>query len=216
MKKVISFIKKEKKFVISMFILFFGNAFIYWLIKSFQTNPIYINYFLDDKIPFWGWLVYIYDMYYPFSILAFTLLYFKDKKTYYKGIISAIIGCIICYIIILIVPTIMFRPIVPNYDPLTNLVLKITFFFDEPPLNCFPSLHCLFCFQIIISYIMSKCTIKRKTWVIIFALLVIISTLFVKQHFIYDVIAALLVCIMANMIQSIFNIYERFKKKKIL
>ena len=216
MKKVISFIKKEKKFVISMFILFFGNAFIYWLIKSFQTNPIYINYYLDDKIPFWGWLVYIYDMYYPFSILAFTLLYFKDKKTYYKGIISAIIGCIICYIIILIVPTIMFRPIVPNYDPLTNLVLKITFFFDEPPLNCFPSLHCLFCFQIIISYIMSKSTIKRKIWVIIFALLVIISTLFVKQHFIYDVIAALLVCIMANMIQSIFNIYGRFKKKKII
>ena len=86
MKKVISFIKKEKKFVISMFILFFGNAFIYWLIKSFQTNPIYINYYLDDKIPFWGWLVYIYDMYYPFSILAFTLLYFKDKKLIIKGL----------------------------------------------------------------------------------------------------------------------------------
>ncbi len=48
------------------------------------------------------------------------------------------------------------------------------------------------------------------------SLLIIASTLFVKQHYIYDVIAALLVCIISNMAENIFGIYERFKKKKIL
>ncbi len=213
MKKVKLFVKENKLFVISMGIILIGNAFLYWLIKSFQSNPIYISYYLDDKIPFWGWLVYIYNMFYPFFVIVFYLLYKKDEKAYFKGIISCMIGVVICDIIYLFLPTIMYRPVTPNYDPLTNLVLKITFFFDEPPLNCFPSLHCLFCFQEIFSYIKSKCTTKRKIWVICGSTLIILSTLFIKQHFIYDVISAFLICLLANTLESIFGIYNKLKKK---
>ena len=216
MEKLGKYIKKEKKFIISMCILFIGNCFLYWLIKFFQSNPVYINFYLDNKIPFWGWLVYVYDMFYPFCIIAFILLYQKDEKAYYKGVISCIIGIIICDIIFLIMPTIMYRPAIPNYDPLTNLVLKVTYYFDEPPLNCFPSLHCVFCFQVIFSYLKSKCTLKRKTWVIISASLIILSTLFVKQHYIFDIVSAFLVCLIANLLESLFEIYNRFKKKNIL
>ena len=189
---------------------------MYWFLKLFQSNPIYINFYLDDKIPFWGWFVYIYNMFYPFCILAFYFLYKKDEKVYYKGIISGVIGYIICDIIFLFLPTIMYRPPIPNYDPFTNFVLKITYYYDEPPLNCFPSIHCLFCFQVIFSYIKSKCTLKRKFWIILGASLIIISTLFVKQHFIYDVIAAFLVCMIANLLESAIGIYKNFKKKKII
>ena len=213
MQKIIDYIKKEKMFFISTGFLFLGNALFYWLIKFFQSNPVYIDFYLDDKIPFWGWLIYVYNMFYPFCLLAFYLLYRNDKRAYYKGILSAMIGFVICNIIFLIIPTIMYRPPTPSYDPLTNLVLKITYFFDEPPLNCFPSLHCLSCFQVIYSYIRSKCTLKRKTWIIICSSLIIISTLFVKQHYIYDIVAAFLVCLMSNMIESIFKIYERLKKR---
>jgi len=216
MKKIKLFIQNEKKFIISLSILMIGNGILYWLIKLFQSNPIYINHYLDDKIPFLGWLVYVYNMFYPFCIIAFYLLYKKDEKAYYKGIISGVIGVIICNIIYLFMPTIMYRPVIPNYDPFTNLVIKITFYFDEPPLNCFPSLHCLFCFQVILSYIKSKCTVKRKTWIIICAILIISSTLFVKQHYILDVISAFLIVLIANMSESIFLIYEKFKKKKII
>ena len=216
MQKITKFIKSNKKFVITMCILFFGNMFMYWFIKLFQGNPIYIDYYLDDKIPFLGWFVYIYNMFYPFSIIAFYLLYLKDEKAYYKGFVSILIAIIICDIIYLIAPTIMYRPVTPNYDPFTNLVLKITYFFDEPPLNCFPSLHCIFCFQVIFSYIKSKCTLKRKTWIIICSLLIVVSTLFVKQHYIFDIISAFIVCLMSNCLESILMIYERLKTKKIL
>lgn len=216
MKKIKDFIKNEKMFVISMCILFIGNGFVYWIIKLFQNNPIYIDFYLDDKIPFWGWLVYVYNMFYPFCILAFYLLYRKDKKAYYKGIIAGIIGCLISDIIFLIVPTIMYRPVIPNYDSFTNFVIKVTFFFDEPPLNCFPSIHCIFCFQVIFSYIKSKCTLKRKAWIILGSSLIILSTLFVKQHYIFDVISAFLVCLIANSLESIFGIYNDLKKKKIV
>lgn len=203
-------------FIISLCMLFLGNGIIYWLIKLFQSNPIYINFYLDDKIPFWGWSVYVYNMFYPFCILAFYLLYRKDEKAYYKGIIAGMIGFIISNIIFLIIPTIMYRPPTPNYDAFTNFVIKVTYFFDEPPLNCFPSIHCIFCFQVIFSYLKSKCTIKRKTWIIIGASLIILSTLFVKQHYIFDIVAAFLVCLIANLLESLFEIYNKLKKKKIL
>ena len=216
MKKAKFFFQKEKKFIISISTILISNVILYWSLKFFQSNPIYINYYLDDKIPFWGWLVYVYNMFYPFFIIALYLIYKKDQKAYYKGLISCFIGLICCDIIYLIIPTIMYRPIVPSYDPLTNLVLKVTYFFDDPPLNCFPSLHCLFCFQEIITALKSKCSTKKKTFIITGASLIIISTLFVKQHFIYDVISALAVCIMANTLESIFHIYNKLKKKKII
>ena len=216
MKSVQSFVKNNKKFVITMAIVLIGNGLLYWLIKLFQSNPIYINHYLDDKIPFWGWMVYIYDMFYPFFVIAFFLLYKDDEKEYFKGIIALLIGVVFCNIIYLFMPTIMYRPVTPSYDPLTNLVLKITFFFDEPPLNCFPSLHCLFCFQEIISFIKSKCKTKRKIWVSCCAMLIILSTLFVKQHYIYDVLSALLIALIANALSSIFHLYDKFKKKRII
>ena len=216
MKKVKSFIKKEKKFIISLCIIFFGNGFLYWFLKLFQSNPIYINYYLDDKIPYWGWLVYAYNMFYPFCLIAFILLYFKDKKTYYQGVIACIMGILACDIIFLFIPTIMYRPVTPNYDIFTNLVLKVTYFFDEPPLNCFPSLHCLFCFQVAYSYLKSKCTIKRKIIITVCSIIIVASTLLIKQHYIYDVISAFLICIISNLTESVFNIYGKLKKKKII
>ncbi len=215
MKKIQSFIKKERKFIISIVALMLGQGILYFSIKFFQGKPIYIDFYLDDKIPYWGWLVYAYNMFYPFCVIAFYFLFKGDERRYFKAIISCAMGIIICDAIFLYIPTIMYRPITPNYDPFTNFVLKVTYFFDEPPLNCFPSIHCLFCFQVIMGYIGSKCTLSKKAIMITCATIIILSTLFVKQHFIYDVIAAFLVCLMVNLIETIFQMYDTIKIKKI-
>lgn len=216
MAKIKDFIIKNKKLIISLSILMIGNMFMYWFLKLFQKNPIYINFYLDDLIPFWGWTVYIYNMFYPFSIISFYLIYKTDSKTYYQGIISCIIACLICYIFYLFLPTIMYRPVIPEYDPFTNLVIKVTFFFDNPPLNCFPSLHCVFCFQVLFSCIKAKYPIKKKFIMATISILIVLSTLLVKQHFIFDIISALLICLIANTLESIFNIYVKLKKKKVI
>ena len=213
MKEVKKFIRDNRKFVITICILMIGQAILYWLLKQFQSNPIYINYYLDDKIPFLVHFIYIYNLFYPFCFVAFYFLYKKDDKSYYKAIISGVMGFLICDVIFLSMPTIMYRPIIPEVDWLTNLVVKITFLYDNPPLNCFPSIHCLFCFQVIYSYIFSKQTTKNKIIVIAIALLIIVSTLLVKQHFIYDVIASFLICLMTNSITDLFDLYDKFKNK---
>ncbi len=189
---------------------------MYWFLKLFQKNPINIVYYLDDKIPFLGRFVYIYNSFYPFMIFSFYILYKSDKKSYFKGIISGIIGFLICDIIFLTFPTIMYRPPIQSIDFITDFVIKLTFLYDSPPLNCFPSIHCLFCFQVIYSFIFSKVNTKTKILIIIFSLLIIISTLFVKQHYIFDVISAFTVMLISNLLTDIFQIYDKISAKHIV
>ena len=216
MEVIKNFIINNKKFIISLSILFFGNAIFYWGLKLIEGTPVYLSYNLDNLIPFWGWAVYFYNMFYPFCIISFLLLYLKDEKAYYKGIICGIMGCIICYIIYLFFPTIMYRPPIPEYDVFTNFVLKLTYWFDNPPVNCYPSLHCILCFQIMLSFIRSKYKMTGKLIISVLSISIIISTLLIKQHYLYDVIASLLLCIIVNVLEYFIGIYDKLKKKKII
>jgi len=211
---------KNKKFLISIALLLIGQAFFYWFLKFFQPNPNYINFPFDEKIPFIPNFIYIYNTFYPFMFLTLLYLFKHDEKTYMKGIISGIIGFIICDIIYLYYPTIMLRPPIPETNALTNLILKITYFFDTPAVNCFPSIHCLFCFQIIFSYLKTKqISLKSKILTIIYSLLIILSTVLVKQHYVFDIISALLICLITNFIVDILeakNILMKFINDKKL
>lgn len=204
---------KKKKFLVSISILMVSQAFFYWFIKLFQSNPSYINFPLDNKIPFLPSFIYIYNLFYPFIFLAFYSLFQKDENNYYKGIVAGIIGYLICDIIYLYYPTIMPRlPLPATTNSITGLIVKITYFFDEPALNCFPSIHCLFCFQIIFSYLKTNLIeTKKKIPIIIFSSLIILSTVLVKQHYVLDIISALLVCITANLITDVIPIATNLK-----
>ena len=216
MKKLLKLLKNiisEKKFLKSCLCFLGINIISYWSIKLFQNSPAGIHFSLDDKIPFIGQFVYIYNMFYPFCFIALYFLYKKDKNAYYKALFSSLIGIFICDLIYLISPTIMYRPPLPNTDPITTFVLKITFYFDNPPMNCFPSIHCLFCFQIIYSYIFSKTSKKQRKIAIAVSSLIILSTLFVKQHYIFDMISALTITIITNLITELFHFDHIINKK---
>lgn len=204
---------KKKKFLITISILLVSQAFCYWFIKLFQANPNYLNFKIDNQIPFIPNFIYIYNIFYPFIFLSFYFLFTKDEKTYYKGIVAGIIGYLICDIIYLYYPTIMTRlPIPTSTNSLTSFVVKITYFFDEPPLNCFPSIHCLFCFQVIFSYLKTKeINSKYKIPIVVISLLIIISTVLVKQHYLVDIFAAFLVCIITNILCSITPLSNNLK-----
>lgn len=205
---------KDKKFLISCASLMLTQWLLYGLIKYLESDYHIIDFYLDKQIPFIGEFVYIYNTFYPFVFIALLYLYTKDKDTYIKGIIAGIIGFLISYIIFLVYPTIMIRPEIPqNLDFITKIVLKITYFFDEPALNCFPSIHCLFSYQVIISYLLSSLNKKTKLIFTIYSLLVVISTLFIKQHYVFDAIGALAISLTVNLITNMFKLDKKILKK---
>ena len=201
----------NKKFIISIIALMLIQAIFYWGVKLLQVDYHYINAAIDSKIPFIPQFVFVYDMFYPAVLLTMYYIYCKDRKNYYKGVIAGILGYLVCDIIFICYPTIMNRPVVDynSLDWFTGLVLKITYAADTPALNCCPSIHCLFCYQAIFSLCISKkIKWKIKLPVSAFLFLIVLTTMFVKQHVLIDVITG-------DVLMSIIYLFVTCNKKTV-
>ena len=222
-KKLKAFFKEilNKKFIISIIMMMAVGGLTYFSVKFLQSDYHYIYSPIDNKIPFIPQLGIVYNLFYPTVFITMYYIFCKDRKNYYKGVIACIIGYTICNIIFIVYPTIMYRPYVDysSLDWFTGLVLKITYTVDTPALNCCPSIHCLFCFQVIFTLCISKnIKIYKKILISLLLLLIIVTTLLIKQHYLYDVTYALLIVIITNIITYVFKLYPRitnYIKRKI-
>jgi membrane-associated phospholipid phosphatase len=204
-------VKKNKQFYISIFFMLVLQMITYALVKLFQTNYHTFNYSLDNKIPFIPQMIIIYNLFYPMIFITFHSIYKKDKQTFNKGIIAAIIGYIIADIIFIIYPVEMIRPDITNLhvDPITRLIITLTYNIDSPAINCFPSIHCIYCMNCIYTIIKTNnLNIRSKIIYIITLSLIILSVLIVKQHYIFDILSALIIVIISNIISNFI-----YKKK---
>ena len=55
---------------------------------------------------------------------------------------------------------------------------------------------------------------KLKIFLLIYLFLIAISTVFVKQHYFFDIIGGLVVCVIGNFITYKFHLYDKLKKIK--
>ena len=160
----------------------------YFLIKSFINDYHIINSFID--IPLIKSFVYFYDLWYPFIILNTFIIYKYDKKLFNMLIATMVISTIMAHITFIIYPSMVLRTDI-NVTGLTSWILDFTYKTDTPAINCLPSMHCIYCF--VTSYYIIKCknmNIKKRIPIVIFSALIVLSTLFVKQHILEDVILA--------------------------
>jgi uncharacterized membrane protein YraQ (UPF0718 family) len=147
---------------------------------------------IDKGIPFIKVFAIPYLIWSPFLFTTLIYLCFRYREVYYKVIISLIVGLILCFIIYYFFQTTVPRPQLNGNDFLTNLVKYI--YFTDNPFNCFPSIHVLTSYMLIkgIKSCNNKISIDR---IIITAtsILIILSTQFIKQHVILDLIFAILI-----------------------
>lgn len=190
--------KKYKCFLKTITIILLTNAFLYFIVKFLPTTP----HLMTSKynFPLIKEFVYIYNSWYPFIILSSFIIYKNDENTWKKLVYSLLIGIILTDLTYIIYPTIINRPLI-NVNGFTDLILDITYKLDTPALNCMPSAHCLICFTI--SYYIFKTknlSFTSKLFIIIYFMLIVISTLLIKQHLIIDVITALIYCLLTLLI----------------
>lgn len=190
------------------------SAFLYYFAKLFQTNYNLIGSPLDNIIPFIPIFIFIYNLWYPFEMLSLFFIFKDNLKVYIKTIISLFFSFILSTSIFIIYPTTINRPLVESYKNLTELVTYITYKADTPALNCFPSNHCILCFTIIFSVLAIKNMSKLKKYIIIVMnILIILSTLLVKQHVIYDVIGSFIISVLCFYILSRLKFFKKLEKK---
>ena len=184
---------KEKNFIYLISILISFQSLIYFLTKLFQNNYHLLESKIDLYIPFIPYFVYFYIIWYLAIILIPYLLYLKDKLMFYKYYLSYILTIIISGIIYIIYPTKILRPNIITNNIYTFLV-KTIYKLDNPPINLLPSMHCSFCFLFIFSTLLNKNIEKKyRLIILILSILIILSTVFIKQHLIIDIIASFIV-----------------------
>jgi membrane-associated phospholipid phosphatase len=189
--------------LIPMFHLFYvllnnPNRGVHSLVLDIDSVTPFIKVFI---LPYISWYFFIF----------FTLCYFciKDRSGYFKTLKSYLIGLIVCYSVYFVYQTIVPRPELAGDDLLTKIVSYI--YSSDPPYNAFPSIH------VFTTYLMMKALrsspIKNKSNSLIIngiGILIILSTLFVKQHVFLDVISAIFLG------DVVLRLVSHFEKEKVL
>lgn len=201
------FIKENKVFIKSIVITLLLQTTCYFIIGNLVNEYKILD--TNMNIPLIKRFIYIYNSWYPFVIFTSYLIYKNDLESYKKLIFTMLLSFLLADLTFIIYPTGVIRPEFPTLT-LTDFLINTTYYFDNPPVNCLPSLHALVCYLLI--YYVSKTKYKKKSkfYIIIYLILIIFSTLFTYQHIPLDLIFALIYLIVAMII--IKFIYPKLKE----
>ncbi|MGM9971695.1 MAG: phosphatase PAP2 family protein [Anaeroplasmataceae bacterium] len=213
MKKIKAFFIKYNILFLILPILFYAcQGILYTLLPLINSNGHYIGLSIDNKIPVIDVFVIFYYIYYFFPILLIWLVSFKDKKKSYRMIISSFVVGTLCYIFFCFYQVQMIRPEITSNSIFSKMILFI-YKSDPYALNCCPSIHTIMGVYTAITLI----NVKGISWIskliaIFMGLGIILSTLFIKQHYVIDVIAGLLVSLIIYFI--VYIIQKKYYKDK--
>lgn len=178
----------------------FGLLFLF-VERIYQVDfyyPMYCSF--DDLIPFCEWFVFPYLFWFVFlvGIHIYTLLYDVEAfKRLMKYIILTYTATIVIY---LLFPTCQeLRPVVFERDNLLTRFIAGFYQFDTNTNVC-PSIHVIGSMAVMETALWSK-TICSKRWkaaFVIVAILISISTVFMKQHSVLDLLAAVPLCLVGH------------------
>ena len=180
---------KREKILIVIGIALFYQCYLLLTFWTLSATPIDVSLSWDHQWPLHAPWILAYGMVYMSAILPLFVL--KDPLLFrYLGFAYLTVECIsmICFVIF---PVHMFiRPEFTSIAPNTffDWGIRLCYWVDHPTC-CFPSLH------VSMSFIAALCCSKVSRIVggatILIAVLISLSTLFVKQHFIADVFGGL-------------------------
>lgn len=200
--------------------------FFIYLIWFFYLNQMTADSFhpievpLDASIPFIEAFIVPYYLWFPYIPLTIFYFFFTSKKEYYQCTAFLFIGMTICLIIYSIYPNgVYFRP---DLDALgrDNLFISLTkIIYDiDPGTNVCPSIHS---FNSIGAYIAIHKSekLKKYHWVRILSFLltvsICLSTVFIKQHSIFDVYMAMILAAVMYLLVYKVNYRNLGKKLKL-
>jgi len=221
-------IKKFKNFTLpfSLMLLIIPLNLSYLLLNTSTRGVHSLVTTIDNSIPFQKVFILPYVGWYAFIFIIMAYLCYKDRKTYFITITAYFLGLIASYMTFYFFQTTVPRPEVIGSDYLSKMVQII--YRADKPYNCFPSIHVLTCF-LMIKAIMASSIKNKINMVIVWSnsILIIISTLFIKQHVILDVVSGIVYAdilfrvvqtygiLFWNYITKLYNTIEARKKLEV-
>lgn len=190
--KLNTFIKKYRHAWVFLYAFIYMPWFIY-LEEHVQKDFYLIHSPLDDFIPFIEFFIIPYCLWFVFMFVSVMYFFFADKAGFYRLTSFLIIGMTIFLILCTVFPNgLDLRPTTFARDNFcVDLVKKL--YATDTPTNVLPSIHVYNTVGVLIaithcSKLKSHKAVKLGAYVL--GILIILSTVFLKQHSVTDVIAA--------------------------
>ncbi len=185
----------------------------YFVLNTYQTGSHLIHIPLDDKIPYIKYFVIPYVLWYAYIVFAHIWTYFHSKREFLLMcsliFLSNFLSMLVC----------TFYPSMHDLRPAEEMIGTDFFgsivrwlYGTENPYCILPSQHCMLAIAITFGLITSdslKNNLAVKIVLPIYTVLVMLSTVFIKQHSIVDVFAAMVMCIPAILISNFAIVPKR-------
>ena len=196
MKPALLYFKTRRQFLLLLYVLIYAPWFA-WLEKTINENTFYhlIHSPIDDLIPFCEYFVLAYYVWFGYVIAVIIAVALFDGPTCWKHGVFLIVGMTIALLICTFYPNgVDLRPdSFARSNICTDLCRRM--YATDTPTNVLPSLHV---YNAIGTHIaLSRCRMaknmrKLKTASFILMVLIILSTMFIKQHSFIDVLASMI------------------------
>lgn len=191
-----SMIREKMKTAIPMalYMLFYCTSFM--ILENWnRQHYTVIHTTVDDRIPFCEWFVIPYFLWFVY-IVGFTLyVLVHDEKCYHETCTFLAIGMTVFLAVSIFFPNILYlRPrILPRDNILTDLC-RFLYAIDTPT-NVTPSIHVYNSIAIMIGVWHTNKGIHSRLWckaaVTYLGFMIILATMFIKQHSFSDVVIAI-------------------------
>lgn len=189
---------------------------LYLTTPLINSNGHELHWAIDDMIPVVKPFVLFYYSYYLAPIIFFWLTSFYDKAKFKTMMISIYFCVIIANIVYCCYQVKMVRPTIEGNDIFSKLINWMYTKGDPTGLNCCPSLHTVMGTFTAIALLFNK---KAPWWLqvigIFFGIGITLSTLFIKQHYVLDVICGFSLSIIVYFIVKLLTkLYLNHKAKE--
>ena len=168
-----------------------------WLERKVTPDSDYTNIhvYVDDLIPFCEWFVIPYVLWFVYIAGVMAFILFTSRKEFYEASAYMFIGMSMCLFICTIWPNGQNLRIDEfSRDNVCTWIMKIVYSTDTST-NVFPSIHAYNSIGATILVYKSK-ILSKYNWLkissLILSALIVMSTVFLKQHSIMDVFGALI------------------------
>lgn len=191
----------------------FGRKEVFVLFLIFWTVPYavagYLSGFrevsslpmwIDNYIPLWTPAIVGYALYFPLCLLTFLMI--KDGNILRKGIKVFIFTALVTDLFFILYPAYMPKPgleVANVFDGLVAWIWRV-----DTNANAFPSQHVAY--SVVCALVLGKAFKGKVVYFVALAIMISISTMLIKQHYIWDVIGGGLIAVIAY--------YFVFREKK--
>lgn len=187
-------LRMKEKFKYWQFVFYLPIYLVFFFLAERTVHDVtIINIPFDDMIPFIPEFIVPYFLWFPFMLIAIVYVFFKDKREFFAMAWNLIIGMSLFIVVSFVFPNGLNLRVESSTDSIFVWMVEYLHKIDTPT-NVLPSIH-------VYNSLACGISLGRVLWrrshkitaiaSYAMAVLITLSTMFVKQHSVVDVVSAL-------------------------